>query len=86
MFGPPGRAYVYACYGASWLLNIVAHPDAAPWLEQAAEEAAAASPAVRGVQRVLVEKPRFNIRDHLWSGTVGLAILVGHVIVLTFRT
>jgi predicted PurR-regulated permease PerM len=59
---------------------------AAAQIEQAAEEASAATPAGRGVQRVLVEKPRFNIRDHLWSGTMGLASLAGEAIIVTFLT
>jgi predicted PurR-regulated permease PerM len=59
---------------------------AAAQLEQAAQEASTATPAGRGVQRVVVEKPRFDIRDHLWSGTVGLASLIGQVTVVTFLT
>jgi predicted PurR-regulated permease PerM len=60
---------------------------AAAQLEQAAQEAStAAAPAGRGVQRVTIEKPRFDIRDHLWSGTVGLASLIGQVTVVTFLT
>ena len=59
---------------------------AAAQLEQAAQEASSATPAGRGVQRVLIEKPRFDIRDHLWSGTVGLASLIGQVTVVTFLT
>jgi len=58
---------------------------AAQQLEQAAAEANPAPPR-RGVQRVVVEKPGFDIRDHLWSGTVGLASLVGQVVVVTFLT
>ena len=58
---------------------------AAQQLEQAAAEASPA-PTPRGVQRVVVEKPRFDLRDHLWSGTVGLASLVGQVVVVTFLT
>ena len=42
--------------------------------------------AARGVQRVVIEKPRFDIRDHLWSGTVGLASLIGQIVVVTFLT
>jgi predicted PurR-regulated permease PerM len=59
---------------------------AAAQLEQAAQEAGTTAPAGRGVQRVLIEKPRFDIRDHLWSGTVGLASLIGQITVVTFLT
>lgn len=59
---------------------------AAAQLERAAEEASPASSASRGVQRVVIEKPRFDIREHLWSGTLGLASLVGQVTVVTFLT
>jgi predicted PurR-regulated permease PerM len=59
---------------------------AAAQLEQAAQEASSATPAGRGVQRVQIEKPRFDIRDHLWTGTIGLAGLVGQVTVVTFLT
>jgi predicted PurR-regulated permease PerM len=60
---------------------------AAAQLEQAAAEAGGpAAPAQRGVQRVVVEKPRFDLRDHLWTGTIGLASLVGQVVVVTFLT
>ena len=58
---------------------------AAQQLEQAAAEANPA-PARRGVQRVVVEKPGFDIRDHLWSGTIGLVSLVGQVVIVTFLT
>ena len=59
---------------------------AAAQLEQAANEASPAAPATRGVQRVVVEKPRFDIRDYLWSGTIGLASLIGQIVVVTFLT
>lgn len=59
---------------------------AATQLEQAANEASPAAPATRGVQRVMIEKPRFNIRDYLWSGTIGLASLIGQIVVVTFLT
>jgi len=59
---------------------------AAEHLEKAAQDASTTAPAARGVQRVVVEKPAFNIRDHLWSGTVGLAALIGQVVVVTFLT
>jgi len=59
---------------------------AAAHLEQAAQDAGTAPPAARGVQRVVIEKPAFNVRDYLWSGTVGLASLIGQVVVVTFLT
>ncbi len=58
---------------------------AAAQLEQAAEASAAppvASP--RGVTRVVVERPRFNLHDYLLTGTVGLLALMGSVLVVVF--
>lgn len=61
---------------------------AAAELQRAAEEAGGktAAPAPRGVSRVVVEKPRFDLRDHLWSGTLGLASLIGQTVIVTFLT
>ena len=66
--------------------TLVTVQKAAAQLEQAAQEASTATPAGRGVQRVQIEKPRFDIRDHLWSGTIGLASLIGQITVITFLT
>lgn len=59
---------------------------AAAKLEEAAAESSPAKAAERGVQRVVIEKPKFDIREHLWKGTLGLASLVGQVVVVTFLT
>ena len=59
---------------------------AAAQLEQAAKEAGPAKAPERGVQRVVIEKPAFDLRDYLWSGTLGVASLVGQVVVVTFLT
>ena len=58
---------------------------AAAQIEQAAQENSAV-PASRGVMRVIIEPSRFNIKDYLWTGTVGLATLVGQVTVVVFLT
>ena len=42
MFGPPGRAYIYLCYGVHWLLNITTREQGYP--------AAVLIRAVQGVQ------------------------------------
>ena len=55
---------------------------AAAELERAAEESGGAMPSQRGVTRVIVEKPRFNIKDHLWSGTLGLVTAAGQATVV----
>ena len=60
---------------------------AAAQIEQAAEETTQAAAPTRGVQRVQIVKSRFDIKDHLWSGTLGvLATLsqVGMVSLITF--
>ena len=58
---------------------------AATQIEQVAQETSA--PAnTRGVMRVIVEPARFNIKDYLWTGTIGLATLLGQITVVVFLT
>jgi predicted PurR-regulated permease PerM len=52
---------------------------AASQLEQAAEETNRTAPLGRGVQRVQIEKTKFDIKDHLWSGTLGLLAMLGQI-------
>src|SRR5438270_7133044 len=59
---------------------------AATQLEQAAEENSAAPPASRGVTRVQIERPHFNIRDYFWTGTLGLVALLGQATIVVFIT
>ncbi len=58
---------------------------AAAQIEQATQETNA-PPTSRGVTRVTVEPARFNVKDYLWSGTIGLATLLGQVTVVIFLT
>ena len=61
---------------------------AATQIEQAAREGTPADPVTtsRGALRVVVESPRFNVTDYLWTGTIGLMTLVGQVTVVVFLT
>jgi predicted PurR-regulated permease PerM len=56
---------------------------AANELEKAAN-AAAPSPAPPGVQRVQVESAPFNITDYLMSGSLGVATVVGQIVLILF--
>lgn len=57
---------------------------AASQIEQAANENTSTNPPRRGVQRVVVERPPFNVRDYLWSGTMGLMSALGQLTVVVF--
>ncbi len=59
---------------------------AAAQIEQAANENTTAAPPRRGVQRVVVERAPFNVRDYLWSGTMGLMSALGQLMVVIFLT
>jgi predicted PurR-regulated permease PerM len=59
---------------------------AASQIEQAATDGATTAPPRRGVQRVVVERPPFNIRDYLVSGTMGLMSALGQLTVVVFLT
>ncbi len=61
---------------------------AATQLEQAAQEGAStvASLTAKGVTRVQIERPQFNIKDYLWTGTMGLVTTLGQLTVILFIT
>ena len=59
---------------------------AATQIEQAANENSAALQPNRGVQRVVIERPSFNVRDYLWSSTMGLMSALGQLMVVIFLT
>jgi predicted PurR-regulated permease PerM len=42
--------------------------------------------APRPVTRVVVERPAFNVRDYLWSGTLGLFAFLGQLAIVFFVT
>ena len=53
--------------------------QAASHLEQAAEEAGRAVPTGPGVQRVQIVKPRFDIRNYVWDGSMGIVGMLGQL-------
>lgn len=60
---------------------------AATQLEKAASESTAPTvPPANGVMRVQIEKPKFNIKEYLWQGTMGLAGFFGQATVVFFLT
>ncbi|MDM0004198.1 AI-2E family transporter [Variovorax sp. J22G73] len=60
--------------------------QAAAQLEKAAEENSARVASRRGVARVIIERPGFNVRDYLLSGTVGLLSAMGQLTLVAFLT
>jgi predicted PurR-regulated permease PerM len=60
---------------------------AAEKIEQAAEVGTTPAPQPgKGVARVQLEPPKFSVRAYLWSGTLGLAGLLGQAVVVLFLT
>ena len=59
---------------------------AATQIERAASETATSTvaPAPSGVTRVQIERPRFNIKDYFWKGTLGAFGFVGQVFIVLF--
>ena len=56
---------------------------AATQIEQVAQGSIVSS---GGAMRVIVEPARFNIKDYLWTGTIGLATVVGQATAVVFLT
>jgi len=60
---------------------------AAVQLESAANETITpVATAPKGVTRVLIEKPKLNITDHLWTGTLGAVVFAGQAMMVLFLT
>ena len=58
---------------------------AAIQLERAATETGPTAPVVpRGVTRVQIEKPKLNLNDYLWNGTIGLVTSLGVATMVMF--
>ena len=58
---------------------------AAKQLEQAASETVAPAPAApRGVTRVQIEKPKVNVKEYLWMGTMSAFVFAGQLTMVLF--
>jgi len=57
---------------------------AAAQLEQAAQEGSVPVPSPKGVTRVSIERDRFDVKDYLWSGTIGAVTSAGQAAVVVF--
>ena len=61
--------------------------QAATELEKAADGGAGGTATgTRGVTKVQIEKPKFNVQDYFLTGTLGLAALIGQATVVFFLT
>ena len=63
-----------------------AHDSSAVTVAASAPAGGAATGTQRGAMRVVVEQPRFNIRDYLWTGTLGVVAFLGQATVVIFLT
>ena len=60
---------------------------AATQLEEAAKESGTGPPAAaRGVTRVQIERPQFNLKDYLWTNLPGMVASIGQAMVVLFIT
>ncbi|WP_341912173.1 AI-2E family transporter [Polaromonas sp. YR568] len=58
---------------------------AASQIEQATQDGAKPG-NTRGAMRVVVERASFNVKDYLWTGTIGLIALIGQTVAVIFLT
>jgi DNA-3-methyladenine glycosylase len=72
IWGPPGRAYLYFCYGMHWMLNVVTGPkgEASAVLIRGAE-------VLTGLDRVLIRRKAAKDSAHLCAGPGKVAQALG---------
>lgn len=72
MWGPPGRAYLYFCYGMHWMLNVVTGPEgeASAVLIRGAE-------VVSGLETVLARRGAAKASSQLCAGPGKVAQALG---------
>ena len=72
MWGPPGRAYLYLCYGMHWMLNVVTGPEgeASAVLIRSAE-------VLDGIEAALARRRTANVTPQLCAGPGKVAQALG---------
>lgn len=72
MWGAPGRAYLYFCYGMHWMLNVVAGPE-----DQASAVLIRGAEVVEGVDAVLARRGASRPSAQLCAGPGKVAQALG---------
>ncbi len=72
MWGPPGRAYLYFCYGMHWMLNVVTGPA-----EQASAVLIRGAEVVAGMEAVLTRRKAAKPSAQLCAGPGKVAQALG---------
>ncbi len=72
MWGPPGRAYLYFCYGMHWMLNVVTGPE-----EAASAVLIRGAEVVAGLEAVLTRRKAAKPSAQLCAGPGKVAQALG---------
>ncbi|HJV22783.1 MAG TPA: DNA-3-methyladenine glycosylase [Holophagaceae bacterium] len=72
MWGPPGRAYLYFCYGMHWMLNVVTGPE-----EHASAVLIRGAEVIGGLDEVLHRRKAAKATSQLCAGPGKVAQALG---------
>lgn len=72
MWGPPGRAYLYFCYGVHWMLNVVTGPEG-----QASAVLIRGAEVISGLETVLARRKAARPAPQLCAGPGKVAQALG---------
>ncbi|HJV90052.1 MAG TPA: DNA-3-methyladenine glycosylase [Holophagaceae bacterium] len=72
MWGPPGRAYLYFCYGMHWMLNVVTGPE-----DEASAVLIRGAEVIAGLREVLSRRKAAKATAQLCAGPGKVAQALG---------